>query len=66
MGLEDSFAYEQNGKGRGRFLGLFLAKSAADALGAKIELKNREDGVGGTVASLQLNSKLSCIIPQNN
>jgi two-component system OmpR family sensor kinase len=44
-------------------LGLFLAKSAADALGAKITIKNREDGKSGAIASLQINSKLSCIIP---
>ena len=69
-GIDDSidlFApFKRQGNKQGVGLGLFLAKSAADALGAKIELKNREDGVGGTVASLQLNSKLSCIIPQNN
>jgi len=42
-----------------------LAKSAADALGAQINIKNREEGIDGTIASLQLNSKLSCIIPGN-
>ena len=33
--------------------GLFLAKNAADALGAKITLKNREDAQG-TIATLLL------------
>jgi two-component system OmpR family sensor kinase len=61
----DLFApFKRQGNKSGVGLGLFLAKSAADALGAKISIKNRTDGVEGTVASLQLNSKLSCIIPQ--
>jgi len=63
----DLFApFKRQGNKSGVGLGLFLAKSAADALGAKISIKNREDGVEGTVASLQLNSKLSCIIPRNS
>ena len=62
----DLFApFKRQGNKSGVGLGLFLAKSAADALGAKINIKNREDGVDGTIASLQLNSKLSCIIPRN-
>ena len=62
----DLFApFKRQGNKSGVGLGLFLAKSAADALGATISIKNREDGVDGTVASLQLNSKLSCIIPRN-
>jgi len=62
----DLFApFKRQGNKSGVGLGLFLAKSAADALGAKISIKNREDGIDGTVASLQLNSKLSCIIPRN-
>ncbi len=63
----DLFApFKRQGNKQGVGLGLFLAKSAADALGAKIKLANRTDGIDGTVASLQLNSKLSCIIPRNN
>jgi len=66
-GIDDSvdlFApFKRQGNKSGVGLGLFLAKSAADALGARIEIKNREDGVDGTIASLQLNSKLSCILP---
>lgn len=69
-GIDDSidlFApFKRQGNKSGVGLGLFLAKSAADALGAKIVLKNREDGKDGTVASLQLNSKLSCILPRLN
>ncbi len=62
----DLFApFKRQGNKSGVGLGLFLAKSAADALGAKIKIQNRKDGVSGTVASLQLNSKLSCILPQN-
>jgi len=63
----DLFApFKRQGNKQGVGLGLFLAKSAADALGAKIKLQNRDDGIEGTIASLQLNSKLSCIIPRNN
>lgn len=60
----DLFApFKRQGNKSGVGLGLFLAKSAADALGAKIELKNRTDGKDGTVASLELHSQLSCILP---
>jgi len=62
----DLFApFKRQGNKPGVGLGLFLAKSAADALGARIKLVNRDDGIEGTIASLQLNSKLSCIIPRN-
>jgi len=61
----DLFApFVRQGNKQGVGLGLFLAKSAADALGAKITIKNRDDGIDGTIASLQLNSKLSCILPK--
>jgi two-component system OmpR family sensor kinase len=60
----DLFApFKRQGNKSGVGLGLFLAKSAADALGAKINIKNRDDGISGAIASLQINSKLSCIIP---
>lgn len=63
----DLFApFKRQGNKSGVGLGLFLAKSAADALGANIILKNREDDKDGTIASLQLNSKLSCILPKLN
>jgi len=63
----DLFApFKRQGNKSGVGLGLFLAKSASDALGAKIKLENRKDGIDGTIASLQLNSKLSCIIPRRN
>ena len=62
----DLFApFKRQGNKSGVGLGLFLAKSAADALGAQISIKNRTDGIDGTVASLQLGSKLSCILPTN-
>ena len=61
----DLFApFKRQGNKSGVGLGLFLAKSAADALGAKISIKNRTDGINGTIASLHLNSKLSCILPK--
>jgi len=54
----DLFApFKRQGNKTGVGLGLFLAKSAADALGAKITLHNREDGIDGAVASLQLNAQ---------
>jgi len=62
----DLFApFKRQGNKSGVGLGLFLAKSAADALGAKINIKNRVDGKQGTVASLHLSSNLSCILPKN-
>jgi len=63
----DLFApFKRQGNKSGVGLGLFLAKSASDALGANIKLRNREDGMQGTIASLHLNSKLSCILPTNS
>jgi two-component system OmpR family sensor kinase len=60
----DLFApFKRQGDKQGVGLGLFLAKSAADALGAKISISNRKDGKMGTIASLNLNSKLSCTLP---
>ncbi len=57
----DLFApFKRDGNKSGVGLGLFLAKSAADSLGADIDLKNRDDGTDGTVASLTLLSKLCC------
>ncbi len=61
----DLFApFKRQGNKSGVGLGLFLAKSAADGLGAKIKLTNRKDGINGTIASIGLNSKLSCILPR--
>lgn len=51
---KDLFApFKRYGNQTGAGLGLFLAKSAADAIGAKITLKNRED-TQGTIATLLL------------
>lgn len=59
----DLFApFKRQGNKSGAGLGLFLAKSAADALGGELELRNRDDDEG-TVASLLLRSKLHCILP---
>lgn len=48
--------FKRSGKESGAGLGLFLAKSAASAMGAKINLVNRSDGQGA-VASLELDVK---------
>ena len=59
----DLFApFKRQGSKSGAGLGLFLAKSAADALGGELTIKNRDDHLG-TVASLLLRSKLHCILP---
>ena len=68
IGIDDTvdlFApFKRQGNKSGVGLGLFLAKSAADALGAEITLHNRTDGKDGTVASLLLDSKLCCALPK--
>lgn len=54
---KDLFApFKRYGNKGGAGLGLFLAKGAAQALGAEIYIKNRE-GANGAVASLVLNLK---------
>lgn len=59
----DLFApFKRVGGEAGAGLGLFLAKNAADSLGASIDLKNRKDGVKGTVATLCLASNPTCKI----
>ena len=59
----DLFApFKRQGSKSGAGLGLFLAKSAADALGGELKIENRDDDLG-TVASLLLRSKLHCILP---
>jgi len=61
----DLFApFKRQGNKKGVGLGLFLAKSAADALGARITLANRDDGCSGTKASLFIRQKLTCSINQ--
>ncbi|MBD3805903.1 HAMP domain-containing sensor histidine kinase [Sulfuricurvum sp.] len=60
----DLFApFKRQGNKSGVGLGLFLAKSAAEAIGATITLTNRDDGVDGAVARLVIPSKLCCILP---
>jgi two-component system OmpR family sensor kinase len=59
----DLFApFKRQGNKSGVGLGLFLAKSAAEAIGGEITIKNRTDGIDGAVASLLLQSKLCCPI----
>jgi two-component system OmpR family sensor kinase len=58
----DLFApFKREGNKGGAGLGLFLAKGAADAVGATISLKNRKDAKGA-VATIVLNSKNYCPI----
>lgn len=60
---QDMFApFNRKGDKSGVGLGLFLAKSAADSMGAKISVKNRIDGIDGAVASLELKNRLICTI----
>ena len=63
-GIDDSvdlFApFKRLGNKSGVGLGLFLAKSAAEAMGAEISLANRSDGIDGTVATLRLHARLCC------
>ena len=57
----DLFApFKRVGRETGAGLGLFLAKTAADALGATISLKNRQDGQSGTIATLILKNNPHC------
>ena len=63
-GIEDDkdlFApFKRYGKKSGAGLGLFLARGAADAIGAKLSIKNRTDGKSGAVAMIELNAKNFC------
>ncbi len=62
----DLFApFKRQGNKSGVGLGLFLAKSAAEAINGEISIKNRTDGIDGTVASLLLESKLCCSIQKS-
>ena len=57
---QDLFApFKRSGNKGGAGLGLFLAKGAADAIGATLTLKNRKDAKGA-VATAVLNSKNYC------
>lgn len=46
----------------GAGLGLFLAKSAADTIGADLAIKNRTDGLQGAIATIVLRKNPSCEI----
>jgi len=67
LGVDESFdhfaPFKRSGNKSGVGLGLFLSKSAADALNAKISIENRTDGVNGAIATLELTSSLSCVLP---
>jgi two-component system OmpR family sensor kinase len=66
IGIDESldlFApFKRVGAESGAGLGLFLAKNAADTLGATISLKNRPDDKKGTIATLILSSNPTCKI----
>ena len=68
IGVDESFdhfaPFKRSGNKGGVGLGLFLSKSAADALNAKISIKNRTDGTEGAIATLILGSSLSCALPK--
>jgi two-component system OmpR family sensor kinase len=57
----DLFApFKRLGKEQGAGLGLFLAKSAADAIGGDITINNRKDGINGSIATLTLQTNPTC------
>ena len=57
----DLFApFKRLGDKSGAGLGLFLAKGAADAIGAKLSLRNRRDGKSGAVATAIISSRNYC------
>jgi two-component system OmpR family sensor kinase len=57
----DLFApFKRIGDKEGAGLGLFLAKSAADAMGAEISIENRKDNKAGAVATLKLHTNPTC------
>ncbi len=64
IGLKDEnidlFApFKRMGEQSGAGLGLFLAKNAADALGASVYIKNRTDGNSGCIATLKINNNIN-------
>jgi two-component system OmpR family sensor kinase len=60
---EDIFApFYRKGNKSGIGLGLFLAKSASETMGAKISIKNRTDGESGAVATVKLKKNMICLI----
>jgi two-component system OmpR family sensor kinase len=57
----DLFApFKRFGEKSGAGLGLFLARGAADAIGAKLSIRNRDDGKSGAIAMVELNAKNFC------
>jgi two-component system OmpR family sensor kinase len=59
----DLFApFVREGKSSGAGLGLFLAKSAANTLGASISISNRKDNIQGTISTLVLDINPTCKI----
>ncbi len=57
----DLFApFKRLGKEQGAGLGLYLAKSATDAIGGEVSIVNRKDGIVGSVATLRLQTNPTC------
>jgi len=46
--------FRRSGNKSGAGLGLFLAKSAAESINAQIDIKNRDDGKSGAIASVKI------------
>ncbi len=60
---QDLFApFKRFGNKSGIGLGLFLAKGAADAIGATLSLKNRDDNKQGAIATLTMDARNYCPI----
>lgn len=58
---EDLFApFKRIGKEQGAGLGLFLAKSASDAIGCDISITNRKDGKSGSIAKIMIQQNPTC------
>jgi len=70
IGIDESidlFApFKRVGNKSGAGLGLYLAKSAADTIGATISIKNRPDNVTGCVATLTFDANPTCDMPNKN
>jgi two-component system OmpR family sensor kinase len=67
IGIDESTDYfapfKRTGNKSGTGLGLFLVKSASDTMGANISIKNRKDGISGTIASFEIKNKIISLLP---
>lgn len=59
----DLFApFKRVGNKQGAGLGLFLAKSAAETMGAEVSIRNRRDNKSGAEATLKLHTNPTCTL----